>query len=294
MICKKIKKLKAEAILESRFLSSKLGTGLKHYSLQLFHCKINQHARKFKGPLYNYKVQKQKEFERSHLKQGVGIVLAFHYINSNSSHITALSLEKFQKIVLEFQKYWKPINQLDSGGLFITFDDAFSEQFNLGFQFLLKFNIPACFFVPVDSIDKDGYFSLSQLQQISNNPLYSIGSHCLSHLPLSLGSRSFQKKQICLSKNWFNKSINKSVSYFAYPWGGINDFSKKDESFIKKANYDFAFSTFSCPFSRSDIKKRFSIPRIQICNSNFEEIENLIFTFLKNQTISNTDEAKHI
>ncbi|MGM0609427.1 MAG: polysaccharide deacetylase family protein [Candidatus Muiribacteriota bacterium] len=69
---------------------------------------------------------------------------------------------------------------------------------------------------------------------------FSIGSHTLSHIPLTDLNEAEVEKEINLSKKILEKRINSPVNGFCYPRGAWN---KDIESIVKKAGYDYAVTT---------------------------------------------------
>ncbi|MDY0131700.1 MAG: polysaccharide deacetylase family protein [Desulforegulaceae bacterium] len=69
---------------------------------------------------------------------------------------------------------------------------------------------------------------------------FSIGSHTLSHIPLTDLSESEVEKEVNLSKKLLEEKVKTPVNGFCYPRGAWN---KEIEFIVKKAGYDYAVTT---------------------------------------------------
>lgn len=76
--------------------------------------------------------------------------------------------------------------------------------------------------------------SWEQLAEMATDPLCTIGSHSVTHTPLTNLSIEELKRELNDSKATIEKHINKSVVHFAYPYG---IYSQKVTEFAKKAGY---------------------------------------------------------
>lgn len=103
-------------------------------------------------------------------------------------------------------------------------------------ELLEKYKIPAIFFIPIFNTE----ITSRQLIDISNNPLFEIGSHTLTHPIL----RDIEGKQawneISTSKIELEELIQKDVKSFCYPRGRYN---ADIISMVKKAGYVYARTT---------------------------------------------------
>jgi len=79
-------------------------------------------------------------------------------------------------------------------------------------------------------------FALSwdQIAELAFDPLCTIGSHTVTHSPLTNLSTKELEKELKGSKATIEKHINKPVAHFAYPYG---IYSQKVTEFAKKAGY---------------------------------------------------------
>ena len=76
-----------------------------------------------------------------------------------------------------------------------------------------------------------------QIEELSFYSLCTIGSHTVTHSPLTNLSTKELEKELRGSKSTIEKHINKPVVHFAYPYGIYN---QKVTEFVKKAGYKTA------------------------------------------------------
>lgn len=104
----------------------------------------------------------------------------------------------------------------------VTFDDGYKNNYTDAFPVLKRHNIPACIFVAVDKIGKDGYLSWSDLKEMSEGGI-DIGSHTLteSYLP-KIKDKDRLEQEITVSRQQLKSKIAGSGDFFAYPGGGLD------------------------------------------------------------------------
>ena len=93
----------------------------------------------------------------------------------------------------------------------VTFDDGYLDNYTHAYPVLKKYNIPAAIFVVINRIGKhlvnDDYMSWSQIREISESGLITIGSHSMSHPNLSEISLEEQlKEEILESKKYWKRN----------------------------------------------------------------------------------------
>ena len=81
----------------------------------------------------------------------------------------------------------------------ITFDDGNISDYEIAFPLLIKKKIQATFFIIADRINCKGYLNKYQLREMHENGM-SIGSHSLSHKPLTTLSYKEVVTELCESK----------------------------------------------------------------------------------------------
>ena len=167
-------------------------------------------------------------------------VLMYHYINNEEPLRSRLGVspESFERQMrfLRERKYnivsleeladlIKNKEKIPFKTVAITFDDGYLDNYTHAYPVLKKYNIPATIFVVINRIGKhlgnDDYMSWSQIRELSESGLITIGSHSMNHPNLSeINLEEQLKEEIFESKKILEKELNKEVAFFSYPFGG--------------------------------------------------------------------------
>lgn len=78
------------------------------------------------------------------------------------------------------------------------------------------------------------------VHQLSRHPLISIGAHTHSHARLKELSPTKAGEEIQGSKRLLENKIGQTIRHFAYPYGSLNNFSKRDAAIVKASGFDTA------------------------------------------------------
>jgi len=156
---------------------------------------------------------------------GVSKKMLYDYLLKNQKKI--VSLDKIlKKSILKFRK------------ISITFDDGYKDIYNVVYPICKKLNIPFTIFIIVDKIDKEGFLSKEEIEEMIKSGLLTIGSHGYSHKILTDYNIDL-KKEILSTKKYLEKAFDYKVDYFAFSHGQFNGKVLKE---VKLANYKKSFS----------------------------------------------------
>jgi peptidoglycan/xylan/chitin deacetylase (PgdA/CDA1 family) len=137
----------------------------------------------------------------------------------------------------------------------ITFDDAYKSFFSQAIPVLTQYNYPAILFIPVGFVGQynvwDSHLtdlripilSWDELNAISEIPFVRLGSHGLTHRPLSSLKHDEIFNEIAGSKKIIEEKLQIQVDYFSYPYGQYKHFNKNAIDALKKCDYKAACST---------------------------------------------------
>ena len=159
----------------------------------------------------------------------------------------------------------------------LTFDDGFDDIYGRVYPICKRKNIPFTVFVTYSLLNTPGYLTKEHLVKLSNDPLVTIGSHNIRHLPLPTLSKEEQKLEIVNSKKLLEELINKPVIFLAYPYGR-ND--KNTIKILKKEKlYSRAFISTGIALNLYSMLTPYALPRINLSNITIDacssEIERL-------------------
>ena len=220
--------------------------------------------------------------EKGHLSA----ILTYHGVHPDGIK-NCVPLIRFQEHLDFLQKHFSVVSLeqlldlLTSGNsekgryIALTFDDAYVNFLQFAYPELKKRNLPSTLFVPAGLLgsynhwdfDHDSSYrkldimTAEQLCQLDST-LVEIGSHSLTHARMSRLSDSDLDKEIGQSKEILEQEINRSVKFFAYPYGELADFDERAVTLLKKYKYEAAVTTH---FGRKNEKtNRFKLKRISV------------------------------
>lgn len=111
--------------------------------------------------------------------------------------------------------------------------------------------------------------SSSELLEIYNSKLITIGAHTINHPALKLLSYNEQYNEIQSSKLFLEKLLGTNIDLFAYPFGHKHSFDKVTEEIVEALGFSFSVST-----NRAQVHTNtncFSLPRFGV--ENWSEME---------------------
>ena len=76
-----------------------------------------------------------------------------------------------------------------------------------------------------------------QIEQLSNDPLCTIGAHTMSHCRLIMREKDALSYEMCRSKEILEQHIGKQVCHMSYPYGSMTDVSVEASAYAKKIGY---------------------------------------------------------
>ena len=130
--------------------------------------------------------------------------------------------------------------RLAPNAVVLTFDDGYEDNYTFAYPILKEYNLPATAFVIVNFIDKEGYLTFRQIEEMTSPGLIAIGSHTLSETFLPGRNRKELEQEIGLSKKILESKFNKRIDFFCYPFG---HFSPGIQEIVKRYGYSAACTT---------------------------------------------------
>lgn len=152
--------------------------------------------------------------------------------------------------VLEMVKNERPI---PPKAVAVTFDDGFRDVLTRAYPILREQGIPATLFVVAGSLDAHTPFpwlehpeyfgpplSRAELLGLSRDSLVAVGSHAWSHRKLSELPLADQEEEIVSSKTTLETLLNRSIRWFAYPYGHYGSFTEETVACLKRLRFTAA------------------------------------------------------
>ena len=133
-------------------------------------------------------------------------------------------------------------------------------------EFFNQFEIPV--------YEKTSALSLtwSQIIELSQDPLVTIGAHTVNHFPLRVLSDSESEFEIIESGKRIQEKINKTVEHFCYP---IGSYSQREVKILNGSNYKTATTIQMANLMRENLQHPFTLPRIMVNSLTTEKILTL-------------------
>lgn len=198
---------------------------------------------------------------------GENIIYMFH-----SVHDSVTNPKEFKTNIKSFELFLKKeiekrrassLHQIIEGkckwAFAITFDDVYENVYTNAYPILKRYRVPFTLFVSTGLINQSGYLTSSQLQELSQDALCTVGAHTVNHVRLRTANKPYE--EIIMSKRELENMIGKKVEFFAYPYGSIFACSKRNIKQVKKGGFLAAFSTMKGYIPLNFDNHRFFLPR---------------------------------
>lgn len=155
----------------------------------------------------------------------------------------------------------------------ITFDDCYRDNL-FAARVLAEHRLPACFFVPTGFVGTETVFDWDRgLPKMANLTWpeiremaslgHEIGSHTVTHANMAAVSIERARKELVESRQTLEDRIGRPVRWFAYPYGGRQNFSTDRLPLVHEAGYEgcvSGFGGFVYPHLREGILPREAVP----------------------------------
>lgn len=220
-----------------------------------------------KGPEIEYKtgnIETNSLVNDSKIKHNdKGIpVLMYHAIGYEAGNTAKVPKENFKKqmkylkdngyvtITLdEAYDFFAKNKPVPEKSVVLTFDDGYVDNYVEALPILKEFGFKATIFVITGAVDKSkNYMNVEQLKEMESSGM-DIQSHTVHHKNLKELSYEKQLETLKESKDFLEKTLNKRIKYFAYPYG---EYSKESLKAVKEAGYTMAFATAGRWSDKSD------------------------------------------
>ncbi|MBR2555554.1 MAG: polysaccharide deacetylase family protein [Aeriscardovia sp.] len=146
----------------------------------------------------------------------------------------------------------------------ITFDDGYESLFTIAAPFLIKQNIPFTVFVTTSYLDKPGYLTSEMIKELSQIKLCTIAMHAHNHLMFRYETDQTLKDNFIECKNRLIELTGLEPDFFAFPYGSVYACSKHNCKVVKEMGAKAVFVTRQRMLTKSDLRKRLYIPRLNI------------------------------
>jgi peptidoglycan/xylan/chitin deacetylase (PgdA/CDA1 family) len=154
-------------------------------------------------------------------------------------------------------------------GVVVTFDDGYRDNLTIAAPILEKYRIPFTVFVSTSFVKDRGHLYLSpeELRELSNSTLVTIGSHGVTHVPLTQCNDHDLHNELSSSKQYLEDLIGKKVIAISYPHGAVD---KRVRDAAENIGYELGASSY---FGFNDVSiDLFMLRRICILSTDSKRV----------------------
>jgi len=119
----------------------------------------------------------------------------------------------------------------------LTFDDGYASHFECVVPLLLRYHFSGTFFIATDLVGRPGYMTWEQLRKLVFLGM-EIGSHGMSHQPLTSLSKSQLHEELSESRRLLQEQLGVSIHAIAAPGGFWN---RAVAEAVQQAGYEAAW-----------------------------------------------------
>ena len=191
------------------------------------------------------------------------MILMYHNVDEKPGFNT-VSAENFERQLRFVKQHWQftdmdtYLRECRHNPLLatLTFDDAYYCLYTYVKAISEELDIPVTVFVPVYHVgsyncwdeNEPGYkkietLSWQDIEQLALNPLFTFGSHGMTHVSLRHFSEEETVKDLRESKEILEEHLHKNVDYYAFPYGQKKDFGTATPELLRKIGFKAAFTT---------------------------------------------------
>jgi peptidoglycan/xylan/chitin deacetylase (PgdA/CDA1 family) len=199
-----------------------------------------------------------------------GLTVSTAYFRS----VCQLLHRRFQVVSLsQAMHFLEDDERLPPRTIAITFDDCYQDNLWAA-RTLVEYKLPACFFIPTAYPGTEHVFPWDQgLKPMANLTWdgireiaelgHEIGSHSVHHEDMAQTTHDHARQELLASKEALEKHVGRAVKWFAYPFGGRQNFTPDLLPLVSEAGYRGCFSGFggfAYPGMRGQIIPRVPVP----------------------------------
>lgn len=164
-------------------------------------------------------------------------ILLYHAVGTpikeDFRNLFSISPELFETHMAELSQYKETsiigltdtLNTKQKHGVAVTFDDGYRDNLTIAAPILERYQVPFTVFISTAYIRRSRthpYLSEAEVRMLSEKPNVTIGSHGVSHAPLTECSQEKLRDELESSKHYLEDLTGKEIVSISYPHGRVN------------------------------------------------------------------------
>lgn len=208
-------------------------------------------------------------------------ILMAHQVGGKEKSTFNISIQSFESLLINLKN--RKVISLSSLNLddpkstevrwALTFDDVPESFYENAYPLLKKYDMPFTLFVATSLLNTDGYINETQLKEMADDSLCTIGSHGVSHSYMCFLSKIDFEKELRESQRILSDMIGKEITLFAFPYGSYYACGYTNKKKVDKY-YDYGFSTIPTGIAKMIFTKKYFLPRINVSEKYIDRIAN--------------------
>jgi len=122
---------------------------------------------------------------------------------------------------------------------------------------------------------KSGVLDWSQIREMLNSGLLTVGAHSVHHPVLSRLGPETIRLELEQSRRRIEQETGTSVRFFAYPYGQDSEVGVEAPAIARALGFDAAFTTEGRPITGPDMNQMFALPRV-LLSSKVEHADHAL------------------
>lgn len=170
-----------------------------------------------KNPLRKFFGRAYYELYQKHRLSKGNRILSFQDFKSQEIFLSHLTTLQNQSKVISLEALVRRQCPIDNT-VCITFDGGSASSVQAAYLCIEK-ELPFTMYITTDLVDNQGYINKTNLTQLAQHHLCTIGSHSKSIIKLGESSPDKAVNDIEYSKKYLEDLLSKEVEHFSFPYG---------------------------------------------------------------------------
>jgi len=175
----------------------------------------------------------------THAKENKQISLTT-YTETFDAQLKYLKDKGYQTIDIgDLSGFFKGENIIPQKPILLTFDDGYTDFYEVAYPLLKKYDYKAVLFLPTGLVNNYGYLTWPEITEMKDSGIVYFGNHTWSHYGTPKDEQKIKTEIEIADIQLSERGLN-AFKVFAYPYGSSNLYSINT---LKSLNYNLAFTT---------------------------------------------------